>query len=43
MAVSACFESMETFFTVTSPATAPATSSMAAALQSPSMLKKAGR
>lgn len=35
MAVSACFESMETFFTVTSPATAPATSSMAAALQSP--------
>ena len=43
MAVSACFESMETFFKVTSPATAPATSSMAAALQSPSMLKKAGR
>ena len=41
-AVSACFESIEIFRTVTSPATAPATSSMAAALQSPSMLRQAG-
>lgn len=39
MAVSACFESIETLRTVTSPAVAPATSSIAAALQSPSMLK----
>ena len=39
MAVSACFESSEMLLTVTSPAVAPATRSMAAALQSPSMLK----
>lgn len=39
MAVSACLESIETLRTVTSPAVAPATSSIAAALQSPSMLK----
>lgn len=39
MAVSACLESIETLRTVISPAVAPATSSMAAALQSPSMLK----
>jgi len=36
-AVSACFESIGTLATVTSPAVAPATSSIAAALQSPSM------
>ena len=39
IAVSACFESIETLRTVISPAVAPATSSIAAALQSPSMLK----
>ena len=41
-AVSACFESAERLSTSSSPAVAPATSSMAAALQSPSIASETG-